>query len=703
MPAPSNGHLKKDITLFGAFAIALGTTISSGFFLLPGMAFEVAGPAILAAYLIAGLIIIPPLLCKAELATAMPRAGGVYFYLDRSLGPMAGTITGIATWISLTLKTSFALVGSGYYIGLFMDDPPVMLIAIGLAALFMILNILGTAKASQVQNILVIGVLSILALFVIFGFPEIQWEHFEDFTPHGTDSVVSLVGVVMISYMGISKLASVAEEIRNPERNIPIGIFLALGTAIIIYMVGLAIMIGVLPGDELGGTYTPAADAAAAIMGSTGRVLISIGAIAAFLSVANAGILSASRYPLAMARDHLVPLVFRRLGRHNTPTFAIIATTILIVIQVLALDPLVIAKYAGTTKMVLFALLCVAVIVMRESGIHSYDPGFRTPLYPWIPLLGFFLCIAVIGFLKWEAAVFAIGLVALGVIWFFWYARQRVRRYGAIHHVFAKLGQNRFDPLDIELREIIKEKGLRKADPFDRIIASAPVIDAPSGSTFETVTNEAAKQIALATGLDADITARDFMQGTRIGATPVSGTLALPHLRHAEVDHPFLVLARIEAGLEIQFDPDAATHHQSTEVDAIFYLVSPVGDPAMHLRLLAKLAGSVEEEGFQDKWKHASSPAEIRDILLQTDRTMTLELHHDCPGRQFIGQAIRDLDLPHGCLVAVIHRGSQTIIPSGDTMLDHGDAATIIGEPDGIHALRQRLESEDTNEALDDD
>ena len=131
-----------------------------------------------------------------------------------------------------------------------------------------------------------------------------------------------------------------------------------------------------------------------------------------------------------MARDHLVPTVFRRIGRFNTPTNAILVTAGIIILQIALLDPLVIAKYAGTTMMILFALLCIAVIVMRESRIHSYDPGFKAPFYPWIPLLGFTLCIGVIGFLKWEASVFAIGLVLLGIVWFFWYAQKRVRRYG---------------------------------------------------------------------------------------------------------------------------------------------------------------------------------------------------------------------------------------------------------------------------------
>jgi APA family basic amino acid/polyamine antiporter len=704
MTPATHGHLKKEITLFGAFAIALGTTISSGFFLLPGLAFAQAGPAILVAYLIAGIVIVPPLLCKAELATAMPKAGGVYFYLDRSLGPMAGAIAGIATWISLTLKTSFALVGSGYYIGLFMDDPPVLGIAIGLAVIFGGVNILGTAKASLTQSILVIGVLILLAMFMGFGIPKIQYAHFENFAGAGTDSIVSLVGVVMISYMGISKLASVAEEIRNPERNIPIGIFLALVTALIIYMVGLTVMIGVLPPGELASSYTPAADAAKVIGGATGQVMIAIAAIAAFLSVANAGILSASRYPLAMARDHIVPSVFRRLGRFNTPTHAIIITAGLIILQVILLDPLVIAKYAGTTKMLLFALLCVAVIVMRESKIHSYDPGFRTPLYPWMPILGFILCICVIWFLKWEAAVFAAALVALGIAWFLWYARKRVRRYGAIYHIFSRLGENKFDPLDVELRSIIKEKGLRKADPFDQIVAIAPVIDDDSITDFGTLAQHAAQLFGRDGELDTQQLVDGFLQGTRIGATPVSGSVALPHLRISGLKSPRLVIARIRGGLDITIG-SALGEERSTHVHTIFFLVSPENDPALHLRLLAKLAGCVEEDTFEVLWNEAADASALREVLLRNDRYLSFELQQHGTGHDWIGCEIRSLNLPEGCLVAIIVRGEETIVPRGRTQLKDGDALTLIGEPDCITIVLEQLgiDRSTANEVLDDD
>ncbi len=705
MATSSKGHLKKNITLFGAFAIALGTTISGGFFLLPSLVFDQAGPAILIAYFVAGLVIIPPLMCKAELATAMPRSGGFYFYLDRSLGPVAGSVAGLGTWISLTLKTSFALIGSGYYMGVFFDDPPVLLIAIGLALGFMVINILGTGKTALIQNLLVISVLVLLAWFVVFGFPEIQYEHFKDFAPHGTGSVVSLIGVVMISYMGISKLVSVAEEIRNPERNIPMGIFLALGIALIIYMLGLTVMIGVMPAEDLANTYTPASDAAAIFAGPTGRAIIAIAAIASFLSVANAGILSASRYPLAMARDHLVPINFRRIGRFNTPTNAILITTLLIILQIALLDPLIIAKYAGATLMILFALLCIAVIVMRESRINSYDPGFRTPLYPWIPLLGFALCISVIGFLKWQAAVFALGLIAVGIAWFWWYARRRVRRYGAIYHVFSRLGENRFDPLDIELREIIKEKGLRKADPFDEIVAIAPIINLDSIDNFGTLARNAAEQLAKDGMLDADELADGFLQGTRVGATPVSGNAALPHIRIEGLASPRLAIARIRNGLEITIGSAISDEEKNETVQAVFFLVSPQEDPAQHLRLLAKLAGCVEEEQFETDWSEAHDDASVREVLLRDDRYLSFALRRNTPRETWIGRQIRDLELPDGCLVALVQRGDETIVPRGSTVLDHGDALILIGEPGSIQSVRILLEltPPTDSESLEDD
>jgi APA family basic amino acid/polyamine antiporter len=683
--------LRKDISLFGVFAIALGTTISSGLFLLPGMAFAQAGPAIIVSYLLAGLVVLPPLLCKSELATAMPRAGGVYFYIDRAFGPLAGTIAGLGTWISLTLKTSFALVGSGYYIGLFIPDPPVLLIAVVLALLFGGINLLGAGKTTRMQSMLVICILVLLCWFAAWGSLDIDTSRFKDFWGAGSETVISMVGVVLISYMGLTKVASIAEEVSNPERNIPRGILLALLAAVLVYMTGLTVMIGVVPASELAETYTPAALAAEYFAGRAGMITISIAAIASFLSVANAGILSASRYPLAMGRDHIFPRVFRRLGRFGTPLPAIVLTVVLIIAELVLLDPLIIAKYAGTIMLLLFAGVSAAVIIMRESKLNSYDPGFKVPLYPWVPLLGVVLCVSAMSVLGTASIIFAVVMIVIAIAWFYFYASDRVDRYGAIFHVFARLGEQRFDALDTELRGIIKEKGLRAADPFDETIAKARVLEGNAGTDFETLAARVADALSTETGHSSKHFLQGFLEGTQVGATPVTGGVALPHLRLQGLQRSHLVLVRCRNGLNLEVGSGMPGGKTSQRVQALFFMASPEEDPAQHLRLLASLAGAVEQEGFMDRWLDAEGPADLKNALLRSDYSLTLAIEAGSLAGTWIDRSIASLGLPDGILVALVHRGTERIIPTGRTVIERGDRVIVIGEQDDIQQLRQDL------------
>ena len=193
-PSPQEGALRKDLTLFGVFAVATGTTLSAGIFLLPGFAYSLAGPAVVLSYAIAALMMIAPMLCKVELATAMPKAGGTYFFLDRSLGPLAGTIGGLGTWLALTLKASFALVGMGAYLSLFFEDSPIRLIAIILAVLFGLLNLLGTKATTRFQNLLVIFLLALLGWFLVQGSFSIEFSRFDGFFQKGAPDILATAG-----------------------------------------------------------------------------------------------------------------------------------------------------------------------------------------------------------------------------------------------------------------------------------------------------------------------------------------------------------------------------------------------------------------------------------------------------------------------------------------------------------------------------
>lgn len=683
-------RLKQRLGPFSVFAIATGTTLSAGFFLLPGLAFAGAGPAVVLSYLIAGLLLVPAMLCIVELSTAMPRAGGAYFYLDRSLGPLAGTIGGLGTWLALTLKTSFALVGLGYYLHLLFPGAPPTIVAVGLALLFGFMNYLGSAKTGKLQIILVVGLLALLAWFIGWGGVSVEsFDRFDGFFAKGGRAILSTAGLVFISYVGVTKVASVAEEVKDPERSLPRGVFTALSVSIVVYVLGVAVMVLHVPGEQLASDLTVVATTAETIAGRSGVIVMSIAAILAFSSVANGGILSASRYPLAMGRDKLVPAFFARLDPRGVPVRSVVFTVAMIVLYILVLDPLKIAKLASAFQLLMFALLCMAVIVMRESRIPSYDPGYRSPLYPWLQIVGAFGPFVLIAEMGWLPIVVSVGLIAAGALWFRCYGMGSISRTGAIRHVLARMGGAHDVGLDRELRTILKEKGLRAHDPFDESVVGAAVLDADEGQDFAAIVAAASERFALRVPSDATTLADAFMNGTRTGMTPVSGGVALPHLRLPGLEAPLLVLARC-SGVQIPVG-DAFGHLGASEgTCAIFFLISPEEDPGQHLRILAQLASRVDQEGFLEEWRGARGEQQLKEILLRDERYLSVVVASGGPSEDMVGTLVRDLNLPEECLIAILRRGEDLHVPHGSTVLREGDQLTILGSRAALIELRAR-------------
>jgi len=681
-------RLEKQLGLWDVYAIATGATLSSGFFLLPGLAAAGAGAAMPLSYFLAGLVVLPGMLSMVELATAMPRAGGIYYFLDRSMGPLVGTIGGFGTWIALILKAAFALIGVGAYLNLFLPGVEMGPIAAGFAIFFGLVNYFGAKKSGSFQVFLLIGSLILLLWFCGIGFLKAEAGNFDGFFESGSAGIIATAGLVFVSYMGLTKVASLAEEVKDPERNLPLGVFLSFGTILTIYVVGTSVMISTVGVDVLaegGGVLAPVAVVAEELVGPWGAILMTIAAVLAFSSVANAGILSASRYPLAMGRDKVLPDFFAQLGVRGTPTIAIAVTVGLILFSVTVFDPSGIAKLAGAFQMTMFALACLAVIVMRESGIESYDPGYRSSLYPGVQILGVlapFWLIVNMGLLP---TLFTGGLITLGAMWYTYYARDRVTRGGAIRHVFERLGQARDDGLDRELREIMKERGAREADPFDELMTSAGVIDVEGPVTYEQLVKEVSEKLALTVPVTATQLTEGFLEGRRIGATPVSHGAALPHLRLEDLDRSQMILVRARHGVHIEDD-------QLDPICALFFLISPDDDPGRHLRILAQLASRIDQDGFMPEWLSAETEEKMKEALIHDDRMFVLKLAEGLPGADLIGLPLKELSLPEGTLVAMIRRSGNLIIPSGGTSLAVGDRLTVIGRPEGIIALRDRYE-----------
>ncbi len=264
MPPNVTKQLDRKLGFFSVFTISMGAMMGSGIFVLPGLAAGIAGPQVYWSYLLAGLMALPAVLSKVELATAMPVAGGTYVYADRSLGPWIGTITGLGTWFSLSSKISFALIGLGAYLRIFTDISPLSF-SLAVLGLLVLINIVGVSKASGLQIVIVMGCIACLFALGGVGATSVDPTLLEPAFPEGAAGILSGAAFVFVSYAGVTKIASIAEEVRDPARNIPLGVLSAHCSAMALYAMLSWVITGHTPYQELSENITPIATTGNAI------------------------------------------------------------------------------------------------------------------------------------------------------------------------------------------------------------------------------------------------------------------------------------------------------------------------------------------------------------------------------------------------------------------------------------------------------
>ncbi|SEV87768.1 amino acid permease [Halobacterium jilantaiense] len=430
--------LERDLGIGAVFAISVGAMIGSGIFILPALALKIAGPAVVVAYLLAGLLVVPAALSKSEMATAMPEAGGTYLYIERGMGPLLGTVAGVGTWFSLSFKSALALVGGVPYLVL-LFDLPVKPVAIGLAAFLVVVNLVGAKQTGRLQTIIVSVMLVALGWFVAGSAGKVQQANYQNFFAGGWEGLLAATGLVFVSYAGVTKVASVAEEVENPGRNIPLGILGSLVFTTLLYVGIVAVMVGVTDAGTVAGSATPVAVAAEATLGEWGVYAVIGAALLALVSTANAGILSSSRYPFAMSRDKLAPPTFAEIHeRFGTPTTAITLTGAVVLVLIAFVPILEIAKLASAFQILVFVLVNVALVAFREGSTEDYDPEFTAPLYPWMQVFGVLSGLALLTQMGLVALGGAVVITAGSVVWYVVYARPRIRREGAATDVIRR-------------------------------------------------------------------------------------------------------------------------------------------------------------------------------------------------------------------------------------------------------------------------
>ena len=605
--------LKKQLSFVDVFSLAAGAMISSGIFILPGLAFVQAGPAVIVAYGLAGFLALIGVFSVAELATAMPRAGGDYYYVNRSMGPIFGTMSGVMSWFALSLKSAFAIFGIAEVIFL-LTGLNVMLVSIVVCILFLILNIVGVKEAAKLEVGLVLSLLILMGAFITLGVPNISFSNFKPFSPNGFNSVLLTSGFIFVSFGGLLKITSVAEEVVNPQRNIPLGMISAVVVVSFIYALLLVVMVGILPSSQFSSSLNPVADAAKIFTGNIGYYAITVAAMLAFITTANAGIMSASRYPMALSRDNLLPNFISKVNkRFNTPIRSILLTGVFIILA-LFLPLEILVKSASTVVLTSYVFANLAIIILRESRLQNYRPSFKAPFYPWIQIFSIGIFSFLIIDMGMATVEISVGLIITSLLLYFLYGIKKSNKESAWLHLVARLGSKELDSYDLEseLRAVVHSRDDIVEDRFDKIISKALVIDLDEQTTKEDVFDQVGETLGERMSIEKTLVNTLLLNRENEDSTVLTPSVAIPHIILYGENLFEVVLIRSKKGI---FFTDEAP-----AVKAVFVIAGSKDERRLHLQALAAIAQTIHNQDFLDRWDKARNENHLKDIFLLSDR-----------------------------------------------------------------------------------
>ena len=437
--------IERSLSLIGVIIVTVAASIGSGLFVLPSFAAAIMGPGIWLAFLLAGIVFLPGTLSKSELASAMPSNGGAYVYVERSFGPLIGTISGLGLWASFLLKSAFALIGFSAYMYAVTEHLEVsanatVLIMIALV-LITVLNILGIKKVKAFQTpilALTTGLILIICFFQLFDgnfdFSR-PMDSAIDTSRNQPILVAEAAALVFVAYAGIYKAGAIGGEVKEPEKNLPMGMLISLSLITLLYVIVTYIMMGSIEGEWwLNSDGSAREDPIFAFVDTVAStnvgLALAILAVLTMISGALSGLLAASRFLFGMAKDSLLPdSMCETNNKFETPHWAIIITAITMAISILTLPVKDVAKLASGFQIMVIVALNVSVIILRTDSEKDgwYKPTFKSPLYPWVQVIGT-IAGGVLIFIMGEKALYgALAAIAIGISTYFIYGQQNYK------------------------------------------------------------------------------------------------------------------------------------------------------------------------------------------------------------------------------------------------------------------------------------
>jgi len=446
--------LSRDLSEFDITMIGVGAMIGAGIFVLTGIAAGTAGPALILAFALNGVVTIFTAMVYAELGSAIPESGGGYLWIKEAFGSSQGFLAGWMSWFSHSVAGALYALGFGSYFAPLLKDLGVPLHRLGIAhgliekglavlvvLAFLYINYRGTSETGLAGNIITLGKLAVIGLFVGFGLWALGHRPqpaapFEPFFPEGFGAVFMAMGFTFIAFEGYEIIVQAGEEVENPRRSIPRAVFWSLIIVVPIYvLVGIASLGAVeSPGPTwqfLGEFKELGLVKAAGQFMPFGTFVLLLGGLLSTLSALNATTFSSTRVSYAMGRDKALPDAFSRIHpTTRTPHIALAGTGAIILAMVVAIPIEDVATAADVMFLLLFIQVNVAVMKIRSAFGDRLKYGYRLPLYPWVPIIGVvlqaFLAIYLFRFSP-KAWFLAIGWIGVGIGVFFVYARPRLQ------------------------------------------------------------------------------------------------------------------------------------------------------------------------------------------------------------------------------------------------------------------------------------
>jgi amino acid transporter len=429
-------ELERTIGLTGGLAIGIGTMIGAGIFVFPGLAASKAGLAATVSFAIGGVIAMLVALPTSELATAMARSGGGYYFISRGMGTEYGAVVGLGLWLGLVFASAFYLVGLGHYatavlaeVGIFFSADAAILTGVVFGVGLTAMSMGGTDNTAAIQNIVVAVLLIVLTGFLSFGVLDAAGLFGRESVPEaffsqGYFPVISTAALVFTSYLGFAQVATVAGDIKEPGRNLPLAMVGSVIVVTVFYIVTIFVATSAFGASALGKFgETAMVEVAREYLGFGGAVAILAAGLLATLSSANASILSASRSVYALSRDALLPRKASDINlRYVTPHIALIAAGGPIIMLVATGEVALLAEVASFLHLVMYGLICITLIDLRRRDPDWYTPSFRTPGYPVVPAVGAVASFGLIAFMQPASIVVGVVVMILSYAWYRYYA-----------------------------------------------------------------------------------------------------------------------------------------------------------------------------------------------------------------------------------------------------------------------------------------